>query len=502
MVIPLPNWAGLSEAICPPGRTSRNAKSFASLRPSALALACALSTATSEAQPTSPLAPAPAGTSAAADYLRGEAARTAGDLASALDLYKTAAAQGDADAEYRLGTLYLRGSGVAQNYGQAWGWFQKAAAQNNAHAEYELGMMYGNGLGVSRDLALSMAWFQKAAAQGDADGENGVAIMYAKGLGVPRDFHAALAWFEKAAAAGSASAQSSLGAMYANGEGVGENLRRAFAMLQQAAAQGNADAEVNLGILLFNGESSGLFRGPTHYDQAMAWFQKAAAQGDVRADMFIAQMYAEGAGVKRDMAQAQSWWTKAAADGGPWMQRQLAFLPGGPQVSPPVSAALKAAMQATAKNDWIAAKGKLEEARRVQHPSDFDLFLIDDATAFVAVNTADHSAALTSYKRMIASPYFTTWTTPDEQRAMLLNAMILSNEAGLFDDTIGYGGKLAPMGPLSESAAVALAFGYFGNRDYADAEAVAQKAVDAAVAVGKQPSDSALQIVEKSRQLH
>jgi hypothetical protein len=78
--------------------------------------------------------------------------------------------------------------------------------------------------------------------------------------------------------------------------------------------------------------------------------------------------------------------------------------------------------------------------------------------------------------------------------------MILANEAGRFADAIAYGGKLGRMGPLSESAAVALASGYFGARDFADAKAVAQKAIDAAVAAGKNPSGAALQIAQKSDQ--
>jgi len=168
-------------------------------------------------------------------------------------------------------------------------------------------------------------------------------------------------------------------------------------------------------------------------------------------------------------------------------------------MSQAVGRALEAAMQAGAKKDWVAARAKLDEARRVQHPTEFDLFEIDDSASLIAVNTGDHATALASYEQMIASPFFTTWPTPDEQRAMLLNAMILANEAGRFDETIAFGKRLAPLGPLSESAAVALAFGYFGAHDYASAEAVAQKAVDAAVAAGRQPYDSAVQIAQKSK---
>jgi TPR repeat protein len=44
------------------------------------------------------------------------------DLASSVDLLKTRAAQGDATAQYNLGTMYYAGEGVPQDYAEALKW--------------------------------------------------------------------------------------------------------------------------------------------------------------------------------------------------------------------------------------------------------------------------------------------------------------------------------------------------------------------------------------------
>ncbi|MFI4934213.1 MAG: hypothetical protein ACHP7N_06315 [Caulobacterales bacterium] len=171
----------------------------------------------------------------------------------------------------------------------------------------------------------------------------------------------------------------------------------------------------------------------------------------------------------------------------------------GPMMSAPVSDLLKALMDAAGRHDWTTAKAKLVRVRAVNNPSDFDRFEIEVVSGFVAVNTGDHTGALASYKRVIASPLFATAETPQQQSAMLKNAMILSNEAGDFAGAVAFGEKLAARGAMDDTAAVALAFAYFGAGDYAKAAALAQKAIDAAVAAGKQPDDSAVQILSKSK---
>jgi TPR repeat protein len=49
-----------------------------------------------------------------------------------------------------LGTMYLDGSGVEQNYVLARKWFGKAAEQGNSVAQHRLGYLYEKGLGVKK----------------------------------------------------------------------------------------------------------------------------------------------------------------------------------------------------------------------------------------------------------------------------------------------------------------------------------------------------------------
>ena len=51
---------------------------------------------------------------------------------------------------------------------------------------------------------------------------------------------------------------------------------------------------------------------PQDYAQAQAWFEKAAAQNDPRAQYELGVLYLEGKGVKQDYTQAQTWFDKAA----------------------------------------------------------------------------------------------------------------------------------------------------------------------------------------------
>lgn len=173
--------------------------------------------------------------------------------------------------------------------------------------------------------------------------------------------------------------------------------------------------------------------------------------------------------------------------------------PAPPTMSAPVSRIVKALMNAAGKRDWAMAEAKLQQVRAVPGPSAFDLIQIDAVASFIAINTGDHPTALAAYKRMIANPLFLTVQTSQEQGATLKNAMILSNEAGDFTGAIGFGEKLAAAGSLGDMSANALAFAYWGNKDYAKAQVLAQKSIDAAVAAGKKPDESALQIVLKSK---
>lgn len=89
--------------------------------------------------------------------------------AQAVQSFQKAAAEGDTDAENRLGLMHEEGTGVQLNYTTAMKWYQKGAAQGNANAELGIGRLYENGDGVPKNNAEAMRWFQKAAQGNDSN---------------------------------------------------------------------------------------------------------------------------------------------------------------------------------------------------------------------------------------------------------------------------------------------------------------------------------------------
>ena len=94
------------------------------------------------------------------------AAYVRGDDETAVRLLRPLAEQGDARAQYHLGTRYFTGMGVPQNYTEALKWFRLSADQGNADGQGALGSMYYMGRGVPQDYVLAYMWFDLSAARG------------------------------------------------------------------------------------------------------------------------------------------------------------------------------------------------------------------------------------------------------------------------------------------------------------------------------------------------
>jgi len=62
---------------------------------------------------------------------------------------------------------------------------------------------------------------------------------------------------------------------------------------------------------------------PQNDAQAVAWFRKAAKQGDAGAQNNLGTMYRDGRGVSQDYAQAVAWFGKAAKQGDAGAQNNL-----------------------------------------------------------------------------------------------------------------------------------------------------------------------------------
>jgi len=113
-----------------------------------------------------------------------------------------AGAQGNADAQYLIGSLLLSGDGITADPKKAFEWFSKSAAQGNLKAMHNLAIANVQGRGTAKDPAAAANWFARAASQGYVDSAFDLAVLYEQGLGVKQDPAQALRWYRKAAAAG------------------------------------------------------------------------------------------------------------------------------------------------------------------------------------------------------------------------------------------------------------------------------------------------------------
>ena len=136
-----------------------------------------------------------------------------GDDAKAAQSLRQSADQGNAIAQYWLGTLYERGHGVKADPAAAWRWYQSAAKKGNVKAMYNLAVAAAHGNGAKQSLTAASHWFWVAAMQGYVDAQYNLAVLYERGQGVPQSLVNAYKWYAIAAAAGDHDSKSSIEAL-------------------------------------------------------------------------------------------------------------------------------------------------------------------------------------------------------------------------------------------------------------------------------------------------
>lgn len=102
---------------------------------------------------------------------------------SAHDVLLPLAIEGNSEAQYLLGMLYLRGQGVERNYSVASNWFGKSAEQGHPKAAFEMGKLYEFGKGSSQNLEQAIYFYQQAKAHGNAAAGKSLARVQGKQQG-------------------------------------------------------------------------------------------------------------------------------------------------------------------------------------------------------------------------------------------------------------------------------------------------------------------------------
>ena len=228
------------------------------------------------------------------------------DHVKSLDWATMAADQGDANAKFRLGLLYIEGKGVQRDFDLGIKTIAgvreeliQLALSGEGRAQFNLGTMYNRGFGVNRDLKKGLEWIRQAAESGHAAAQYGLGMAFSYGLAVKLDPAEAAKWFQAAAEQGYPQAQSILAHLYATGNGVELDDLAALEWYEKAATQGDARAQVELGLRFQTGNN--VVEDP---QRAADWFRKASAQGDLSAHYHLAFLYVRGLGVPIDLNEA------------------------------------------------------------------------------------------------------------------------------------------------------------------------------------------------------
>jgi len=172
----------------------------------------------------------------------------------ALQLYLQAAERGDAEAQFVAGGMLYQGQGTDPDRRNGFKWLLAAAEQGKVSPESLaiIGTMYLRGSTVPQNFLEAKKWLAKAAEQGNLAAQNDLAYLYYNGFGGARDYKRALDLYEKAAFQGDAMAQANTGLMHATGTGTETDKAKGYAWYSLAASRGNAGAAVNRNNLMMN----------------------------------------------------------------------------------------------------------------------------------------------------------------------------------------------------------------------------------------------------------
>lgn len=170
-------------------------------------------------------------------------------------------------------------------------------------------------------------------------------------------------------------------------------------------------------------------------------------------------------------------------------------LAAGDKLSRDVAKPLVEAQKAAEAKDFKTALDKVHEAQAVSDKTPFDDYTINQVLGFVAINTQDLVTADTAYEAMADSPAM----PEDAAKPTLHNAILLAGSQKHWQKVTGYCKRLAALNGMDDKTYAVMAQAYYFTNDFANAQASAQKSIDAAKAAGKEPDQAALEIVMSSQ---
>ncbi len=280
----------------------------------------------------------------------------------AIKWYKRSAYLGNNYSQFRIGDAYRDGKGVPQNSVESIKWYRIAAESGLSVAMLRLGDSYSRGFGVPADLEEMFKWYKMSADLGTTIAQFHVGCCYQKGEGVEKNLELAQVWFKKGADQGDASCQWALGDCvkekdhtaafelykfsaeqfhpigmlrvgdcYKHGFGTAVNLEEAFKNYMESAKSGNAEAQYKAAACYEFGEgveanletAIGLYTSSAeqkdilgmlrlgkfckdvskNFEAAAKWLRQSAVS-NAEAQHLLGDLYKDGIGVEKNLAEA------------------------------------------------------------------------------------------------------------------------------------------------------------------------------------------------------
>jgi len=190
---------------------------------------------------------------------------------------------------------------------------------NKAATDY----VNGEGLYQSRKYKEAIPYLRSAAENGHEEAMYLLGLLYWKGFGIAKDIDEAMKWFKLASTNGSYNAREELkkiekaGLPQVDEYKMGydafqlKKYKEAVSWFNKAAAKGNMEAMFNLGMIYQLGAGTEI---PANEKEAVGWYQKAADKGHVNSINNLGQLYLSEEGIQ-DFKLALQWFTKGADKG-------------------------------------------------------------------------------------------------------------------------------------------------------------------------------------------
>ncbi|KAI9209190.1 uncharacterized protein BJ171DRAFT_485699 [Polychytrium aggregatum] len=231
-----------------------------------------------------------------------------GDPVGAARWFEKATESGCFEGATNLGRCYLEGIGVEQDYTKAVEQFSLGAEHDDMEALNYLGLCYQRGHGVEVDCEKAVDYYERAAEMGHADAQNNLGQCFEHGSGTDQDEVMAFALYQKATKQKHKGARKNLAVCYHRGIGAQADKNAAICLYQEIVDHGDADIEVhyNLGTLYY---------GALEYDEAVRSFRRAATNGHIMAQKYLADCFRFAQGVVADTTAAVRWYQRAADQG-------------------------------------------------------------------------------------------------------------------------------------------------------------------------------------------